>query len=139
MDAQNEQFMAGTVTIHALDLRTVWRGPTHVAIETPENVMRLLCNHAKVRRYRCAHTDPGGSPTMNFDSKDLIKLAEAGQIIPGKRDPSTIWRWINVGRYGIRLESLEVGGVTYTTRTAIQEFCEAVTAAKRAQFVSSDA
>jgi hypothetical protein len=76
---------------------------------------------------------------MHFDDEDLIPLAEAGQIVPGKRDPSTIWRWINVGRFGIRLESLEVGGVTYTTRTAIQEFCEAVTAAKLKRQTSSGA
>ncbi len=100
--------------------------------------MRLLCNHAKVHRYRCAHTYHE-VPQMNFDSEDLITLAQAGQMIPGKRDPSTIWRWINAGRYGVRLESLEVGGVTYTTRTAIQEFCEAVTAAKRAQLISGEA
>ena len=76
---------------------------------------------------------------MQFDSEDLISLAEAGQLVPGNRDPSTIWRWINVGRFGVKLNSLEVGGVTYTSRTAIQEFCEAVTAAKRAQLESSDA
>jgi len=76
---------------------------------------------------------------MLFDSKDLITLAKAGQIIPGVRHPTTVWRWVNVGRYGVKLESLEVGGVTYTSRTAIQQYCEAVTAAKRAQLVSSDA
>ena len=70
---------------------------------------------------------------MKFDSKDLVTVAQAGQLIPGKRDPSTIWRWINKGRYGVRLESLEIGGVTYTSRAAIQEFCEAVTAAKHAR------
>ena len=51
---------------------------------------------------------------MQFDSKDLIPLAKAGQIIPGIRHPSTVWRWVNVGRYGVKLESLEIGGVTYT-------------------------
>ena len=76
---------------------------------------------------------------MQFDSEDLITLAEAGQIIPVKRDPSTVWRWINVGRLGVKLESLEVGGVTYTSRAAIQAYCEAVTAAKRSQLESSDA
>ncbi len=67
---------------------------------------------------------------MHFDAKDLITLAEAGQLIPGIRHPSTVWRWVNVGRYGICLESLEVGGVTYTNRSAIQKFCEDITAAK---------
>jgi len=76
---------------------------------------------------------------MLFDSKDLITLAKAGQIIPGIRHPSTVWRWVNVGRYGVRLESLEVGGVTYTSRTAIQNFCEDITAAKQEQHVSGDA
>lgn len=72
---------------------------------------------------------------MKFDSEDLITLAEAGQLIPGNRHASTIWRWIHEGRHGVQLESLDVGGVTYTTRTAIQRFCEQVTAAKRAQRV----
>ena len=76
---------------------------------------------------------------MLFDSKDLITLAKAGQIIPGVRHPSTVWRWVNVGRYGVKLESLEIGGVTYTSRTAIQNFCEDITAAKRKQHVSKRA
>ena len=76
---------------------------------------------------------------MHFDNEDLITLAEAGQIIPGVRHPSTVWRWVNVGRDGVKLESLEIGGGTYTSRTAIQNFCEDITAAKRKQHVSGDA
>ena len=68
---------------------------------------------------------------LPFDSTDLIPLAVAAELVPGKRHPATIWRWINFGLAGVQLDALEVGGVTYTTRRALQEFFEAVTAAKR--------
>jgi hypothetical protein len=70
---------------------------------------------------------------MRFDGHDLITLAEAAKLIPGERHPATIWRWIHVGRCGVRLDALDVGGVLYTSREAIQAFCEAVTAAKQAR------
>ena len=75
---------------------------------------------------------------MQFDNHDLVTLSEAARLVPGSRHPSTIWRWINEGRCGVCLESLEIGGVTYTSRSAIQRFCDEVTAAKKRLRATSD-
>ncbi|MCH7727705.1 MAG: DUF1580 domain-containing protein [Planctomycetes bacterium] len=66
---------------------------------------------------------------MQFDDPDLIRLAEAAQLIP--RHPATISRWTKIGIGGVRLKSLDVGGVTVTSRAALQDFFDAVTAAKK--------
>ena len=67
---------------------------------------------------------------LHFDDEDLITLAEAARLVPGQRHPATLWRWANIGVAGVRLDSLEIGGVAYTSPKALQSFCEAVTAAK---------
>ena len=73
---------------------------------------------------------------MRFDDEDLITLSQAGQLVPGQRHPATIWRWANIGVAGVRLDSLEVGGVTYTSREALQAFCDDVTTAKASRRIA---
>lgn len=58
-----------------------------------------------------------------------IKLAEAAGTLPGRRPgkhihPSAIHRWTTSGLRGVKLESLKIGGVTHTSRAALQRFFE---------------
>ena len=60
-------------------------------------------------------------------SEELAPLSRATRWVPSIREgtgvnPSTIWRWINRGVRGIRLEHLEIGGVTMTSREALSRF-----------------
>ena len=63
---------------------------------------------------------------MRFDDADVLSLSEAAKALPGKISTSTIWRWATSGQRGIRLDSLRIGGRLYTSRRALQSFCEAV-------------
>lgn len=63
---------------------------------------------------------------MRFDDPDVLSLSEAAEVLPGKISTSTIWRWATSGQRGILLDSLRIGGRIYTTRRALQSFCEAV-------------
>lgn len=63
---------------------------------------------------------------MRFDDPDVLSLSEAAKVLPGKISTSTIWRWATTGQRGVRLDSLRIGGRIYTSRRALQSFCEAV-------------
>jgi hypothetical protein len=71
------------------------------------------------------------------DPKRLLTLKQAAGLMPRLRSNrpvtmATIWRWATYGLRGIRLETIQVGGVKCTTRVALQAFFEAVQAAREA-------
>lgn len=53
-----------------------------------------------------------------------LSLTEAARLIPGRPNISTIWGWANRGVRGRRLETVRVGGRTFTAREAIERFLE---------------
>lgn len=63
-------------------------------------------------------------------SEDVLPLADAKKLLPGRPDRSTIYRWaLGGGSHGVKLQSAKVGRKRFTSRQAIQRFVEAVTAA----------
>ena len=44
-------------------------------------------------------------------------------------NPSTVWRWIQRGTRGAKLETMQVGGRRFTTQEAFARFVEATTKA----------
>ena len=66
---------------------------------------------------------------IDIAREQLISLHEVPTILPprpsGKRlHISTIYRWVQRGIRGIRLEVVKVGGTTYTSREALQRFVQ---------------
>ena len=63
-------------------------------------------------------------------TEDLIPLNEIRKHLP-KQDPpkrpslNTIWRWINRGLGGVKLESVKIGSKTFTTKQAVARFTTA--------------
>ena len=60
-------------------------------------------------------------------SDDVLRLSEAAKILPrgrhGKKiHVSTLWRWACQGVRGVRLETVRMGGVIYTSKEALQRF-----------------
>lgn len=67
-----------------------------------------------------------------LEHEDLIGLAKATKLCPGRPDTSAIWRWCRRGvltRGGERicLEHLRVGGRIYTSAEALRRFFRTVT------------
>jgi hypothetical protein len=63
---------------------------------------------------------------LNLLTEDAISLPQAARELPGKPDPSTLWRWTTRGVRGIRLETVRIGaGRIYTTRQALSRFVAA--------------
>ena len=65
---------------------------------------------------------------MSIDphSEDLVTLAEARKLFPNRPHISTIWRWIQRGTRGHRLDTCYVGGRRYTSHEAIANFLSAL-------------
>jgi hypothetical protein len=65
-------------------------------------------------------------------SEHLLTLAAAARELPGSSGrgvhPSTVWRWAQRGVRGVRLETILVGGVRYTSREALERFVRTMTA-----------
>ena len=66
---------------------------------------------------------------MSIDSRveTLIPFAQAGEAFPGKDrvSPATLHRWRLHGVRGVKLETLLVGGLRYTSTEAIYRFIQA--------------
>ena len=68
---------------------------------------------------------------IELSREDLLVLADAAALLPRRRGKkvhiATLYRWAKAGVRGVRLEVLAVGGVTYTSRQALQRFAERLT------------
>jgi ABC-type ATPase with predicted acetyltransferase domain len=73
------------------------------------------------------------------NTDELIPLNQAvGTLIPGKHNPSTVWRWVMRGLVGadgqrVRLAVVYVGRTPHTTANAVRSWLDAVTAARLAR------
>lgn len=69
---------------------------------------------------------------------ELMTLSQAARRLPSRRGgrpthPSTLHRWAQFGRNGVRLKTLIVGDTRCTTEVWLLDFIKAVTAAKEGQ------
>lgn len=68
---------------------------------------------------------------MALMDEDYLSFKKAAELVPNVRrggsvNPCTVWRWARHGVFGIRLETLSIGGVTCTTRQALSRFLKRV-------------
>lgn len=66
---------------------------------------------------------------INIVDEEILSLAQATKMLPGRPHLSSIFRWMSRGVRGVRLESVLVGGRRYTSREALERFSAATTAA----------
>lgn len=55
----------------------------------------------------------------------LITIKDARKLFPVRPSLSTVFRWLNKGTRGVKLESVRIGGRRYTTAEAIDRFIDA--------------
>ncbi len=53
-----------------------------------------------------------------------LTFRQAAQLLPGRPHVNTVGRWGQRGVYGIRLETIRLGGRRFTTEQWIDEFLE---------------
>lgn len=69
---------------------------------------------------------------IDITNEELIQLSKVPQHMPkranGKKiHVSAVYRWINRGLRGVRLEVIRIGGTSYTSKEALQRFAERLT------------
>ena len=57
-----------------------------------------------------------------LSTEHLLSLTAAAKETPGRPTVRTVWRWASSGVSGVKLQTLKVGGRTYTSRQALQRF-----------------
>lgn len=57
---------------------------------------------------------------------DLLKLSQAGEVVPGGASRHRVWRWIRCGVAGRKLPAQRVGGLLYVRREDLDDFLAAV-------------
>ena len=67
---------------------------------------------------------------MTTDFAELLSFSEVGRLLPSKPGPATLWRWHTVGVYGIRLQTVLIGGRRFCSRQSLEDFIQATTAAR---------
>jgi len=66
---------------------------------------------------------------IDMSCETLVPLSQVPKLLPprsnGKRlHISAVYRWAQRGVRGVKLESIRIGGTTYTSREALQRFAE---------------
>jgi hypothetical protein len=66
---------------------------------------------------------------INLMQEHLVPMRDVPKLLPARANGrplhlSACYRWIEKGVRGTRLESIRVGGTTYTSREALQRFAE---------------
>ena len=64
---------------------------------------------------------------INIGNEELIPIRQVPAILPPRATEkrahvTTVYRWINHDLRGVKLDSLKVGGTTYTSTEALQRF-----------------
>jgi hypothetical protein len=55
-------------------------------------------------------------------NQTLLTLKQASKETPSRPHVATMWRWVNRGCRGVRLESWMIGGLRYTSVEALEKF-----------------
>lgn len=66
---------------------------------------------------------------IDISSEQMVPVNQVPAHLPGRTHCSTIWRWVNKGVRGQRLETVMIGGIRYTSLESLQRFVEATTRA----------
>ena len=67
--------------------------------------------------------------SIDLEADTLIPVGKISTLLPKRVHTATIWRWIQRGVRGVKLETVLIGGRRYTSREALQQFIAATTAA----------
>jgi hypothetical protein len=61
---------------------------------------------------------------INLQHSQLLTLAEASNLLPGRPSVATLWRWRKKGVRGRILTSVTIGGRVYVTIASLEKFAE---------------
>ena len=66
---------------------------------------------------------------IDIQREELIRLGDAPKHVPGRPHISTLYRWMERGVKGVKLECVAVGGRTFVSKEGIARFITACSGA----------
>lgn len=76
---------------------------------------------------------------IDIKTEHIVTFKEAARYLPRHPAISTLQRWRLYGIEGVKLETIRIGGIRYTSLEALQRFADATTAAVDARAGPSQA
>ncbi len=69
---------------------------------------------------------------IESSQESLLSFAEVTRVVPPRRGGkrlhiATVYRWARHGCRGVRLETIQIGGSSFTSREALERFYQALT------------
>ena len=65
---------------------------------------------------------------MLEETEQIVPLADAAKLLPWKPHIGTLHRWRLRGIRGVKLETIRIGGRTFTSKAALRRFIAGTTA-----------
>jgi hypothetical protein len=59
---------------------------------------------------------------IDISNEFLLTISAAAKSLPSRPHISTVWRWIQRGVRGVKLETYLIGGRRFTSREALERF-----------------
>lgn len=75
---------------------------------------------------------------VDLENETLLTVAEAAKRLPTRPSACTVWRWMERGTRGIRLEYIKAGGARLTSVQALQRFADRLTADRTGEKPATD-
>lgn len=72
---------------------------------------------------------------IDIDRERLLTISAAAKSLPHRPHVATVWRWVQSGCRGTKLETILIGGRRYTSEEALQRFIERTTAAANGETI----
>lgn len=66
---------------------------------------------------------------LDIHNESLVPVKDIPSHLPGRVHIASVWRWIQRGCRGVKLETAMIGGKRYSSLEALQRFADATTAA----------
>ncbi len=63
---------------------------------------------------------------IDINSEQILTVAEAARLLPGRPSTRTVWRWLDRGVRHVKLESVLVGGRRFVSKESINRFLESI-------------
>ena len=111
-------------------------GPA-IAVSPSEIVARITRSHGRAPSR--ADSDLSEILMIDISIESLLTLREAAAQLHGRPHISTIARWVSRGVRGVHLETVRIGGRTYTSTEALSRFAAACSQSSSAGTVARTA
>jgi len=72
---------------------------------------------------------------IDINRERLLTISAAATSLQHRPHVATVWRWVQSGVRGVKLETILIGGRRYTSKEALERFIDRTTAAANGEVI----